>query len=300
MILTEYNVDDAFLSRFINDEDAKTYTKREIGVLAMRIKSFICGFLAACLMLTCLYVFADTGFTRQIKATVGGVDIVMDGVKLFPKDADGKPVLPVAFENTTYVPIRFLTAVLHKKLVRVGNTIYIGEEQTAKAIYLSELTPIVKSENWSQYGLMGGWERTPNPYNDAFATVSYNKAGNLKIANKEYLSVSTILCDGRSEIWGLYNLDGKYSKITGYFGIDDASTDNGRYSGKVEIYGDGKRLLSMNKTRGSAPQYFEIPLKDVKLLNISLTGACTSRQFYNQYFPVSQTICDLYDLTLYY
>jgi hypothetical protein len=300
VILTEYNGDDAFLSRFINDEDANTYTKREIGVLAMRIKSFICGFLAACLMLTCLYVFADTGFTRQIKATVGGVDIVMDGVKLFPKDADGKPVLPVAFDNTTYVPIRFLTAVLHKKLVRVGDTIYIGEEQTAKAIYLSELTPVVKSENWNQYGLMGGWLRTPNPYDGNYASVSYSKAASLKIANKDYLSVSTILCDGRDGIWGLYNLDGKYTKLTGYFGIDDASTDEGRYNGKFEVFGDGKRLLSMNKTRGSAPQYFEIPLKDVKLLNISLTGACTSRQFYNQYFPVSQTICDLYDLTLYY
>lgn len=266
----------------------------------MRIKSFICGFLAACLMLTCIYVFADTGFTRQIKATVGGVDIVMDGIKLFPKDADGNPVLPVAFDNTTYVPIRFLTAVLHKKLVRVGDTIYIGEDQAAKGIYLSELTPVVKSVDWNKYGLMGGWVRTPNPYNDSYASVSYSKAGTMKIANKEYLSVSTILCDGRSDIWGLYNLDGKYSKLTGYFGIDDASTDEGRFSGKVEIYGDGKYLLSLSKTRGSSPQYFEISLKDVKLLNISLKGACTNEKFFGQSFPISQTICDLYDLTLYY
>lgn len=264
----------------------------------MRFRSFICGFLLAIFLLAGFSVFAaESGFTRQINVNIGGVDIVMDGVKLFPKDVNGKPVLPVAFEGTTYVPLRFLSTVLDKKLVKVGNTIYMGNEQKMKGIYLSELNPVLKSDNWNHYGYIGGWVKTPHPYDSQYEIVSFSKAGSMKIASNEYFSVSSLFSNSNSETWGFYQLNGLYDKISGYYSIDDASTGTSEKRGRFEIFGDGTLLRQYTLYKGQ-PQYFEVSLKGVNLLHISLKGESFNSNFYGQTMPIAQTACEVFDIKL--
>lgn len=263
----------------------------------MKIKSFVSGFLCACFLITGLYAFADSGFVRQVTAIVGGVDIVLDGVKLFPRDADGKPVPPLIIDGTTYVPIRYLTVAMNKKMTRDGNTLYFGNEQKINAIFLSELTPALKSENWNQYGMMGGWVKTV--YDDKHARTSYSKAGTMRIAGKEYLSVSTILNDGLSTTWGIYTLGGRYARITGYFGIDDASTGT-KCTGELEIIGDGVTLKKITHYKGCVPEYFDVNIKGVDILTIKVSGESITETVNGQVLPTQQTVCDVFDIKLHY
>lgn len=263
----------------------------------MRIKSFVAGFLLACFLITGLYASADSGFVRQVTAIVGGVDIVLDGVKLFPRDADGKPVLPMIIDGTTYVPIRYLTVAMNKKMTMDGNTLYFGNEQQIKAIFLSELTPVLKSRNWTDYGLMGGWIRTE--YDSRHARTSYSKSGIMRIAGKEYMSVSTILTDGLTPTWGLYTLGGRYARLTGYFGVDDASTGI-KCTGELEIIGDGITLKRITQYKGHAPEYFDVDIKGVDILTIKVSGESITETVNGQVLPTQQTVCDVFDIKLHY
>jgi 4-amino-4-deoxy-L-arabinose transferase-like glycosyltransferase len=84
--------------------------------LVQRFFGKMAGIISALILVSSAYAFADTGIVRSIIATVGGVNLVVDGVQMTPKDANGKTISPIAFEGTTYVPIRFVTNVFNKKV----------------------------------------------------------------------------------------------------------------------------------------------------------------------------------------
>lgn len=69
------------------------------------------------------------GFSAMSIAA-GEIGIIIDGVALEAKDANGMPVYPVIIEGTTYLPVRALGEAFNKTVVWNGstNTVYINGE----------------------------------------------------------------------------------------------------------------------------------------------------------------------------
>ena len=130
----------------------------------MKGKSFFFGFITALVLTMSVAVFAATGVTRQLTVQMGGMTIVIDGVKMAPRDVNNQPVEPIVYNGTTYVPIRFISEVFNKSIKYVGatSTIFIGEPQRQEAILLRDMTPYNKTQYAEpNYGAYGGWTSTP-------------------------------------------------------------------------------------------------------------------------------------------
>lgn len=266
----------------------------------MKLKSFITGFLTAVLLMGTISVFAATGAYKNLQAYIGGTDLVVDGVKVIPKDVNGKVVDPIIIDGTTYVPIRFISNLYGKKVEKIGDTIFIGDKKKIEAIYLTELTPYVKSAYWSTFGNQSGWKITKNPIDDRYSTISYDKYGVLTNNGREYNTFSAILSDGLSDNYGSYLVNKKYRKLTGYFAVDDLSTDNGERKAVMEIYLDGQLAKRIQLSKGQAAEHFEVDLSNVDILNIKVKGDATSKRVSDtELIITSQTVCEAFDLKLY-
>ena len=82
------------------------------------------------IMLTTTVVYADS----YVKETTppDNIQIMVDGVEVVPKDADGKIVAPFLSDGTTYLPVRAVSAALGLDVNwdEYSNTVYIGEIST--------------------------------------------------------------------------------------------------------------------------------------------------------------------------
>lgn len=93
--------------------------KKSIRILAM--------ILVICLSLGVGALAAD-GYTRELIANYVGVKLVVDGVNITPKDANGNVVDPFIVDGTTYLPVRAVAEALGKDVNWDGDTktVYIG------------------------------------------------------------------------------------------------------------------------------------------------------------------------------
>ena len=73
-------------------------------------------------------VAASTITSRTITAQYMGIQIVVDGVAVTPKDANGNVVEPFVSEGTTYLPVRAIGEALGKEVTWDGETrtVYVG------------------------------------------------------------------------------------------------------------------------------------------------------------------------------
>ena len=271
----------------------------EWGVV-MKLKSYISGILTAVLVMSTISVFADTGIYKNIRAYVGGTNLVIDGVKVIPKDVNGNIVEPIVIDGTTYVPIRFISNVYGKKVAKLEDTIYIGSKQKVEAIYLTDQTPYMQSAYWTTLGNQGGWKSTKNPLDINYSTVTYDKYGVFTNKGIEYNSFSAIISDGLKDNYASYLVNKNYNKVTGYFAIDDLSTDKGDRSGVAEIYLDGKLAKRIQLFKGQAAEYFEVDISNIDILNIKVKGDATTKVISDdETIITSQTVCEAFDLKLY-
>ncbi|WP_282940473.1 NPCBM/NEW2 domain-containing protein [Paenibacillus sp. RC67] len=68
-----------------------------------------------------------------------------------------------------------------------------------------------------------------------------------------------------------YNLEGKYTKLTGSVGIDD-KTKNSNALGTLKIIGDGKELTVLGNLKGGdLPKNIDIDITNISKLQISFT-----------------------------
>lgn len=115
-------------------------------------KGFILGFISAVLIFN-LTMPALAATVKQITATYKNVQVVIDGKRVVPKDAYGKPIEPFISGGTTYLPIRGIASALGLDVEWDGknNTVYLTSDQQGPVA-----TP------------------TPAPTNQPDGTVSYN------------------------------------------------------------------------------------------------------------------------------
>jgi len=85
--------------------EAKPTKKKEAWSMKKQWKGFVCGFMAAILVVV-MGTTALAATVRQLNASYSGIKISLDGVEFVPKDANGTVVEPFIVDGTTYLPVR--------------------------------------------------------------------------------------------------------------------------------------------------------------------------------------------------
>ncbi len=181
---------------------------------------------------------------RNIKLKVNGVNVPI---------APGNE--PFIYQGRTYVPLRVVSEALGHKVTWDGAnfTVLIGD--APGDTFLSELRPF-HLENMHSGNLL------------------YNAAGNMTMAGIKYHSGIQLFryfwpgMGGASEAH--FNLDAKYSSLTGLVGLDD---NHHRVPMAVSFYGDDRLLATVNLTpQEPKPKPVDINIKGVLVLKIVFDG----------------------------
>lgn len=112
--------------------------------------------LIACLLVVALLsvsVWAVTDTVKNLEAHYTGISLVVNGVQVTPKDANGKVVDPFIVDGTTYLPVRAVASALGEDVGWEGSTrtVYIGEIPGQETNWMKKLPPyhLTYNGNWS-------------------------------------------------------------------------------------------------------------------------------------------------------
>ncbi len=84
---------------------------------------------------------------ETIKVTYNNIKIVVDGVEISPKDANGKAVEPFIYNGTTYLPVRAIGDAIGKEVGWDGSTstVYLGAMPDKSNLLMVACPPYEKS-----------------------------------------------------------------------------------------------------------------------------------------------------------
>ena len=226
-----------------------------------KAKGYVAGFITASLLASTIAFAAP--IEKAITALYNDIKIYVDGVKIDPKDANGKAVEPFIYDGTTYLPVRAVGEALDKTVTWDGATqsVYLGLRPDSTNYLLDVLKPYQKEERgyiefdystsanigWKESITMGGKK--------------YHKGFKLGTNPKGY---------------AIFNLDGKYSEVTAAFGIDDG-WDKGDSS--VEIWKDGVLSETITAKTQTLPRDIKINVTGVLQLKLSAPNAVSDIAF---------------------
>lgn len=198
-----------------------------------KIKGFVAGATVMGMLIGSAAYAAGGG--SQIEVFFKDLKYMFDGIQKTPSEGTG-----FIYNGTTYVPLRFVSEALDKKVEWDGEneTIWVGQ----KLASFSYLTKV-------EYARADGRASNDAFYVDKIKSNSYTnyKDESIKIAGTKFEnSMSVYLSPYASEKTGTltYNLNGNYSQLTGKIGIDDAYK-NSKASGKIRIIADGKEVVTV-------------------------------------------------------
>lgn len=95
----------------------------------------IISLVLVCVLLCSVAAIATGGsYTKELIAKYVGVQLVVNGTTITPKDANGKVVEPFIVDGTTYLPVRAVAEALGQEVGWDGDTktVYIGTQPTIK------------------------------------------------------------------------------------------------------------------------------------------------------------------------
>ena len=225
-----------------------------------------------CALLFSSGVLAAGSVKKTIEVTYRDIKLVVDGVPVTPKDANGSVVEPFIYNGTTYLPVRAVGEALGKTVSWDGatSTVYIGEADSAPekptTVQLKDLKsvssnpPRFQSEVNDNYG---------NHYDNALRWgYGYEKQ------TFEYL----------------FNM--KYSRLTATLCIPELESNNtGVY---LKIVGDGQVLYkSPEMVKQSYPEKIDIDISDYNDIKFVWTSAGSGLNAYDH------VECFLADAVLY-
>lgn len=192
-----------------------------------KTRDFLAGMLAMALIVT-MVAPAGAALVSKTIQVFTGLEIYVDGVKMNPTDANGKPVETFAYNGTTYVPLRAVSQSLGKNVKYDSATkrVYIGEVPGEKQ-YLMEVCP---------------------PYQ----TDDYRAAPTYTMMGQKYANGFSF--DGG---YALFNLNGQYDTLEFDVGHIDEQTmrDTTLY-----IYLDGELAYSVDLTGEMMVEHHVVPL----------------------------------------
>jgi len=225
----------------------------------LQLKGFVAGILVMTLLMPIVAV-ANTTITRQITY---GVSVVLNGQPM-QFEADSQPFV---MDGRTFLPVRAIAEAADMTVDFDGNTntVFLGSRtptytptpqptpaptpqptpQPASIYLFDNYRPFLVDNVWLYYfntdaGTIvsrGGWRYTDT--SDLQMTtvgVGYTKGMNLVVDSSKTASVRS-------------NIGGKYSRVTGLIGFDDANSERVDSAYQIRVFADD-RLLETKKTRG--------------------------------------------------
>ena len=92
-----------------------------------RLQGFLAGAIVASLATAAIPSIAKDA-AEQITAVYRNIKLVVDGVTVEPKDANGNSVEPFIYNGTTYLPVRAVATAFNKEVAWDGdnNTVFLG------------------------------------------------------------------------------------------------------------------------------------------------------------------------------
>lgn len=228
------------------------HDSRKVGMCTMfkeRLKGFILGVACTSIVVSAATAFADP-VSKGITAVYNDIKIFVDGNLVKPTDAGGKSVEPFAYEGTTYLPVRAVAQALNQPVSWYGstNSVYIGVNPNGTA--LTDLK-YARADNYVEV------YDSSNPMQTALAGKIYSTG----------IYFSADWTGGK--VHGVdYNLDSKYERLTGDFGIDDKYKDRDTSCALV-IFADEEEIYRSSQTKAGDVVNVDIDVKGVKKLKIT-------------------------------
>ena len=181
---------------------------------------------------------------KTIQVLYNDISLVVDGVPVTPKDANGVEVEPFVYNGTTYLPVRAVGEAINKQVTWDGNTktVYIGEAPGA-AEYLPVVCPPYQEDGY-------------------YADETFSMDGVSYHANSFCLAWNGSSC--------LFNLNGQYSALEVTIGHLDGTANA---ESTVNIYLDGTYSQSITLEPEEMSKTITIPLKNTLQLKIELKGS---------------------------
>ena len=206
---------------------------------------FIGALVTAMLFVTSTSLLAAQYGDSSIDVSFRGIKVYMDDKLLDLKDASGATVEPFIYKGTTYLPVRSVAESLDKAVTWDGNTnsVYLGKHETnTPSAYLHNLVPY----------LTDGDAYTKLRFKD----IVYDAYGS--VWNNVLMHYSQSSSNGRAG-WMEYDFEGKYSKMKGFFVLDERAPKGEAVFRVSDVNG---KVLYTSKTLepGMAPIEFEIDL----------------------------------------
>lgn len=185
--------------------------------------------------------------TKNVQIQFDNIQLVVDGVPITPKDANGSRIEPFIYNGTTYLPIRAVGEAVGKQVTWDGatKTVYLGEAPN-ETNYLVDICP---------------------PYEVKPYSTRFEVSNSIKMGGKTYAHGFTLTGeDGEDETYALFNLDGNYSTLEFDLGHVDGSR---MYDGAFNIYLDGKYSQTIEIGCEDTVTHFSIPLNNAQQLKIA-------------------------------
>ncbi len=228
-----------------------------------RLHDIVLGMLLMALVMG-LAIPALAATVKTIEANYMDIKLVVDGVPITPKDANGKEVEPFAFEGTTYLPVRAVGEALGKDVKWDGETktVYVGEIP-GKINYLVDVCPPYETEDYHEY--------------------HSSKAEFFKMGGKDYSN--GFILDSYDDGYALVNLNGEYDSLTMDVGHVDG-TD--MYDSALDIYLDGEFSQSIDLSCEMSVKNVTIPLNHALQVKFVMRNI----HYYNSYFGIANAILE--------
>ena len=204
-------------------------------ILKNTLKGYLIGALSTVMLLGCVAYAASN--TKTIEAFYNNIKIYVDGVKINPKDANGKTVEPFIYNGTTYLPVRGIAQAMGAQVEWDGktNSVKIFKESQQDLQYLLDVCPPYDTYDCKTYIPLEG-------KSFSMAGVSYGNG----------LYFNEMFAGG----YALFNLNGKYKEITCTIG----HTKSGNKDKTVRFIVDGKLVKEVKLEKECMPKTVTVPL----------------------------------------
>lgn len=195
---------------------------------------------------------------KTIQVQYSGINLVVDGVPVTPRDANGMEVEPFVYNGTTYLPVRAVGEAIGKQVTWDGatQTAYIGEAP-GQTSYLLEVCPPYQTHDYNIY----------------YRCITYlaSETKSFSMAGQAYTNGLTMAGCNSSNTYALFNLNGNYKQLTMTLAPADGST--GRVG--VAFIVDGKQVAAYTVEKGDYPKEITVPLNyglQLKIVTIDNSG----------------------------
>ena len=224
-----------------------------------KLKGFVTGALAMGVLLGGFGAVNAKKATEAIEIAYNNIKIYVDGMKVEPKDANGRDIEPFIYNGTTYLPVRAVGEAMGKTVNWDGatQTVYLGAKPGASE-YMTDILPAYES---------GGVLDNAYRYKE-YSAITSGGTESFNLGGVKYLDGITI----HEKTWAVWNTNSKYKSMTGVLchvdGTDSWINASG-YPQILYIYCDGVLRDEIELTPSMAPKMLTINLEGVNQLKIA-------------------------------